>query len=137
VPYFAGSSRGATGGFHSGLFKGIKRLGAAALAASPLGTALSVGRSFFPKPSGAIPLIATGGRPMSATAAAAAGLRPKRRRMNVTNDKALRRAIRRTDGFIKLAKRALKNTDSVIVSKSSLAVARAKKKVVADIHHAE
>lgn len=34
----------------------------------------------------------------------------KRRRMNVTNAKALRRAIRRTDGFVKLAKKALKGT---------------------------
>ena len=34
----------------------------------------------------------------------------KRRRMNVANPKALRRAIRRTDGFVKLARRTLKGT---------------------------
>lgn len=34
----------------------------------------------------------------------------RNRRMNVANPKALRRAIRRTDGFVKLAKRALKGT---------------------------
>lgn len=34
----------------------------------------------------------------------------RNRRMNVANPKALRRSIRRTDGFVKLAKRALKGT---------------------------
>lgn len=34
----------------------------------------------------------------------------RNRRMNVANPKALRKAIRRTDGFVKLAKRALKGT---------------------------
>lgn len=34
----------------------------------------------------------------------------RNRRMNPANPKALRRAIRRTDGFVKLAKRALKGT---------------------------
>lgn len=34
----------------------------------------------------------------------------RNRRMNPANPRALRRAIRRTDGFVKLAKRALKGT---------------------------
>jgi len=34
----------------------------------------------------------------------------RNRRMNVCNPRALRKAIRRTDGFVKLAKRALKGT---------------------------
>lgn len=34
----------------------------------------------------------------------------RNRRMNVSNPRALRRALRRTDGFVKLAKRALKGT---------------------------
>ena len=34
----------------------------------------------------------------------------RNRRMNIANPKALRRAMRRTDGFVKLAKRALKGT---------------------------
>jgi len=34
----------------------------------------------------------------------------RNRRMNVANPRALRRAMRRTDGFVKLAKRALKGT---------------------------
>jgi hypothetical protein len=47
------------------------------------------------------------------------GERKRRRRMNVTNDKALRRAIRRQAGFVKLAKKALKGTGYKIVSTSS------------------
>jgi hypothetical protein len=43
----------------------------------------------------------------------------KRRRMNVTNPKALRRAIRRQTGFVKLARRALKGTGYTIVSRGS------------------
>jgi hypothetical protein len=41
----------------------------------------------------------------------------KRRRMNVTNDKALRRAIRRQQGFVKLAKRALRGTGYTVATR--------------------
>ncbi len=44
---------------------------------------------------------------------------PKRRRMNVGNTRALRRAMRRTDGFVRLAKRALKGSKWKIVTASS------------------
>lgn len=44
---------------------------------------------------------------------------PRRRRMNVTNAKALRRAIRRTDGFVKLAKKALKGTGYTVARRGS------------------
>jgi len=53
----------------------------------------------------------------AATAAGVPG--EKRRRMNVANPKALRRAIRREQGFVKLARRALKGTGYAIVSKAS------------------
>ena len=43
----------------------------------------------------------------------------RRRRINPANPKALRRAIRRTDGFVKLARRALKGSGYTIVSRSS------------------
>lgn len=43
----------------------------------------------------------------------------KRRRMNPANPKALRRAIRRQDGFVKLARRALKGSGYQIVSRGS------------------
>jgi len=65
-------------------------------------------------------------------------MRPKRRRMNVGNAKALRRAIRRTDGFVRLSRSALKNTGFKIVSKSSGKVSRATlDKAVAAAHHAK
>jgi len=41
------------------------------------------------------------------------------RRMNVANPKALRRAIRRQAGFVKLARKALRGTGYSIVSKGS------------------
>ena len=64
------------------------------------------------------------------------GMEPRRRRMNVGNAKALRRAIRRTDGFVRLAKSALKNTGFKIVSKGSGRVSRAAMdKAVAAAHH--
>lgn len=63
------------------------------------------------------PQVRATGEPMAALAGAGEGRR--RRRMNVTNPKALRRAIRRTDGFVKLARRALKGTGYTIVSRSS------------------
>lgn len=43
----------------------------------------------------------------------------KRRRMNVGNAKALRRAIRRTDGFVKLARKALKGTGYAVTRRGS------------------
>lgn len=43
----------------------------------------------------------------------------KRRRMNVGNAKALRRAIRREQGFVKLAKRALKGTGYQVTTRGS------------------
>lgn len=43
----------------------------------------------------------------------------RRRRMNVANAKALRRAIRRQSGFVKLARKALKGTGYTIVSRGS------------------
>ena len=46
-------------------------------------------------------------------------LRKKRRRMNYANSKALTRANRRVDGFVRLAKRSLKHTNYKIVSKSA------------------
>lgn len=60
-------------------------------------------------------------QPLDAAERARLGLAKRRRRMNVTNDKALRRAVRRTDGFVKLAKRALRGTGYTVVSKSSRA----------------
>lgn len=43
----------------------------------------------------------------------------KRRSMNYTNPKALRRAMRRTDGFVKVARRALKGSKYQIVTRGA------------------
>jgi len=43
----------------------------------------------------------------------------RRRRMNYANGRALTRANRRVDGFVRLAKRSLKHTNYKIVSKSA------------------
>ncbi len=126
--YFGGSSRFAG---DPGLFDTFKRIGRGALgfATGGFGGAIAglsrrpptprQAATFFQAPRSGPPLpgvIAAGQRlfPGGAT-----GFAPRRRRMNVGNAKALRRAIRRTDGFVKLARSALKNTGFKIVSKSS------------------
>lgn len=64
-----------------------------------------------------------GARPVSRSMTnqerAEAGMPPKRRRMNPGNAKALRRALRRTDAFVNLAKRSLKGTGFKIVRSGS------------------
>lgn len=46
-------------------------------------------------------------------------MRKRRRRMNPTNPQALRRAIRRQQGFVKLARKALQGTGYQIVTRGS------------------
>lgn len=74
-----------------------------------------------PAPIVAMPAMPRFGPTVSApvTVNAAGEVVRKRRRMNVTNSKALRRAIRRTDGFVKLAKRALKGTGYTVSRRGS------------------
>lgn len=94
----------------------------------PTPTFPAVGQQFLPPPAPGQrigpPAPRPGGRTRIGPPAAAAGCPPsgyhlakdgsgrfvRNRRMNPSNPKALRRAIRRTDGFVKLAKRALKGT---------------------------
>lgn len=52
----------------------------------------------------------------------------RRRRMNVANPKALRRAIRRTDGFVKLARRTLKGTGFTIARRGLSKAAKTRKR---------
>lgn len=74
---------------------------------------------------------AGGGRPgKRAAAAGVLGAKPKRKRMNFGNTKALTRASRRIDGFVKVAKRALKHTNYKLVTKQS-----ASRRSVAARHH--
>jgi len=73
----------------------------------------------FP-PRGGGDFSAPGGRfPTRGPGTAMVGPIRKRRRMNVGNAKALRRAIRRQSGFVKLAEKALAGTDFKIVRRSS------------------
>jgi len=52
----------------------------------------------------------------------------RRKRMNVANPKALRRAIRRTDGFVKLARKTLKGTGFTIARRGLSKAARPARK---------
>jgi len=64
------------------------------------------------------------------------GMPRRRRRMNPANPKALRKAIRRQNAFVNLAKGALKNSGFKVVSTSAGKVSRATMdKAVAAAHH--
>lgn len=95
-------------------------------------------RGFGARPRGshavpfAPPPIMTGGRPLRpapglraavqrAVPGGATGMMYGRKRpsMNYTNPKALKRAMRRTDGFVKVAKRALKGSKYQIVTRGA------------------
>jgi len=94
----------------------------------------------FQQPTGgiAIPRITGRGGRTPAAVGPNGELMKRRRRMNVGNTKALRRAIRRTDGFVRVARSALKNTGFKIVSKSAGKVSQASlRKAVAAAHHAK
>lgn len=82
----------------------------------------ATGRPVVPSPGirGRIERTLPGGRTGFQVAGPGAGVNgPRRRRMNVANAKALRRAIRRQAGFVKLARKALKGTGYTIVTRGS------------------
>lgn len=124
------------------LFRRGVRAGVGFVTGGPAGAARA---AFRPPAGGTIRMATNGGRRTGAASeilgratvrGAGMEMAPRRRRMNVGNAKALRRAIRRTDGFVRLAKSALKNTGFKIVSKSSGRVSRAAMdKAVAAAHH--
>lgn len=129
MAYFGGSlSARGDPGFFDTLFGGVKRAAVGIFRRSPIG---AVAEAFIPPRAGGleIPQISSlagpsprrlGGAPRQVSIDPETGMpRARRRRMNVGNTKALRRAIRRTDGFVTLAKSALKNTGWKVVSKSS------------------
>jgi len=140
MSYFGGSlSPRGDPGFFGSLFSGVAKLGRAALGISSIPTVIRATRGAaaavfpqprapqraapppgFARPGGMISQIRTG--PITAQMTRIdprTGMPVRRRRMNVTNPKALRRAIRRTDGFVRIARSALKNTGFKIVSKSA------------------
>ena len=137
--FITGGAVGAVAGGVRG-FRGGSTGRAAALAAIPR---TRTAPTAFRRPvGGGVPPVGTalagpGRSPAKIIIDAATGQElPRRRRMNVGNARALRRAIRRTDGFVRLAKSALKNTGFKIVSKSSGKVSRSTMdKAVAAAHH--
>jgi len=158
MTYFGGSSRmagdpGFLGSFFKRAFRGVAGLATGGVAGAVASQFTRGGRGSsggFVRPAGQrfvrpvtkVPGLRGAGQrfvPGGATGfqvMADGSVRRKSRRMNVGNAKALRRAIRRTDGFVRLAKGALKNTGFKIVSKSSGKVSRATMdKAVAAAHH--
>lgn len=149
-------------GFFGTLFGAAAKIGRAALGATPAGLAIGAAGSLFTSrgrsrgfqpparggsrfgPPSRIPQVPTPGvrgfieRGLPGGRTGFEDPTRRRRRMNVGNAKALRRAIRRTDGFVRLSRSALKNTGYKIVSKSSGKVSRATMdKAVAAAHHAK
>jgi len=151
MSYFGGSLnlRGDPGFFGS-LFGGLKKVAGIGLRFAAGGGAPgqiiravqrrrtpSLQPTTFARPgAGGIPIVG-GGRGRTVVVDEVTGMpMPKRRRMNVGNASALRRAIRRQKGFVRLAKGALKGTGMKIVSTSSGKVSRATMdKAVAAAHH--
>jgi len=132
VAYFGGSSRMAGDpGFFGSLARTFGKV--ATFIPGPIGAiartvqrtrstpprAAPVGAVFSPPSRQMFVPPATAGRIRQAAQFTATGMPRKRRRMNAANPRALRRAIRRTDAFVGMAKSALKNTGFKIVSKSS------------------
>ena len=124
---------------HKKIFGGLGKLArfGSKFAPGPFGTALGaaggvfgrlagrrgrMGRQTFLTPPPQFPGFPKGRDPSFAGTRKQFGVgefKPKPKRINPANPKALRRAIRRTSGFVKLAKRALKGTGFKIVSSGS------------------
>jgi len=129
---YMGGYRGDPGLFGT-IFGGIKRIAGGLIRRTPIGTAVGVGIDIFRRkkpPREVLPYmppmtpadLPRGQRKLPGPPSRDAmfeGQRRKYRRMNVANPKALRRAIRRQAGFVKLARKALRGTGYSIVSKGS------------------
>lgn len=131
--YYRGDYYRGDPGLFSFIGKGLKKIAGVALSATPLGkiasTALSVIPTFGKRSSGllagpqGVPEPGLPGLVHRALPGGMSGyLRP--RRMNPLNVKALRRATRRVDSFARVARRALRHTPYMLVSRGS----RGKKK---------
>jgi len=136
MSYFGGSSRLAGDPGLFDVFKTVfgvgKRIVKTAFQGSPVGQAISV-LGGFQQPTFVAPPPRAGGRipaipaphvqsmqPRSFVVDPRTGMpRARRRRINYANPKALRRATRRTEGFVRLAKSAMKDTGWKVVSKSA------------------
>lgn len=87
----------------------------------PIGPTVQIptpgGRSFQIDPMAALP----GGNPLFSMVGG-----KKRRTMNVGNIKALRRAVRRQDGFVRAVRSSLKHTNYTLVTKGSRSKGRSR-----------
>lgn len=156
MAYFGGS-QGMRGdpGFFGTLFGGVKKAAKAFFSRTPVGAAVGavwptqgfrggtapaiMQRAFQPPPGGRIRITPTGIQQARFTSVDEFG-NPvrRRRRMNPANPKALRKAIRRQNAFVNLAKGALKNSGFKVVSTSAGKVSRATMdKAVAKAHHSK
>jgi len=127
MPYYGQGDYYATGGF----FDFIKKVGKTALGFVPGGQVVGAGLSILGGGGGPPPLIrkpgfvggmerlVPGGASGMIVDPMTGEVKKRRRRMNYANGRALSRANRRVDGFVRLAKRSLKHTNYKIVSKSS------------------
>jgi len=125
-------------GLFGNIFKGIKGAVGGFIRGGPISAIGGAVRGFTSRPSpqvrnggqrypGGLPILQMPGIPGFGNQRAPVGFKgkkpygmaPTRRRMNVTNAKALRRAIRRTDGFVKLARKALKGTGYTITRRGA------------------
>lgn len=134
MSYFGGAGRMAG---DPGLFDTLRKVGRGLVAQFVPGA--TIASQFLPPGRGrglAIPRIRSTRGAQMVTVGADGVVRRRRRKMNVGNIKALKRAMRRQDGFVKVAKKALKDSNFAVVSKSSLATSRAKARAQADAHHA-
>ncbi len=88
----------------------------------PIGAGIKIARGFGQKGPGgvALPVMPSIGGGFMGQKSHAVGPR-KRRRMNYTNPKALRRSVRRVDGFVKVARKALQGTGYQVSRRGSSA----------------
>lgn len=129
---YRGGYRGDPGLF-GGIFGGIKRIIGGIVRRTPIGTAVGVATDILRRkraPEQVLPYmppmpgmrpedIRRGPKAVPSRDVRFEGERRKYRRMNVANPKALRRAIRRQAGFVKLARKALRGTGYSIVTRGS------------------
>ena len=147
MPYYAEGDYYGQGDYYQGdpgllggLFKGVKKLAGAVVGKTPLGMPLAVGKALIPgisiqrpPPMIAVPPEYPGAVPKPGLRGAVERFLPggasgfvlgRRRRMNPMNVKALRRATRRIDGFTRTARRALKHTGYMLVSRHAKGASR-------------
>jgi hypothetical protein len=121
----------AAGSLLGGLLKkGVKKLVSSAVRQAPaVATGVGIAKLASPvlPPTGMVPTPGMRGKVQRILPGGESGFY-RRRRMNVANPKALRRAIRRTDGFVKLAKRTLKGTGYTVARRGLSKAARTRKR---------